>query len=98
MGRWKGHSNTCRALATLRGYRRRVRSDEGFGIGIVALQVDLDGGFEVGDASEDAAANGASMIRPKKRANRLSQETEVGVTCKWNRGCLAGDAFTLACL
>ena len=37
---------------------RRCGPDEGFGVGIVVLQVGFDGGLEVGDAPEDAASDG----------------------------------------
>jgi phage terminase large subunit GpA-like protein len=38
------------------------------------------------------------VMSPKKRSTRLSHEAEVGVKCRWKRGCLASHAFTLGCL
>ena len=32
------------------------------------------------------------------RSTRLSHELEVGVKCRWKRGCLASQALTLGCL
>ena len=38
------------------------------------------------------------VISAKNRSTRLSQEAEVGVKCRWKRGCLASHAFTSGCL
>ena len=54
-------------------FASRFGPDEGFGIGIVVVQVFHDGALELGDTLKDAAA--------EKRSTMLSQDAEVGV--KW---------------
>jgi len=34
------------------------------------------------------------VISAKKRSTMLSQEAEVGVKCKWKRGCALSQRFT----
>ena len=36
-----------------------------------------------------------SVISPKKRSTRLSQDAEVGVKCRWKRGCAASQLLHL---
>ena len=38
------------------------------------------------------------VISAKKRSTRLSQDDEVGVKCRWKRGCCASHAFTVGML
>ena len=59
-------------------------------------EISLDGGLQVGDRSEDAAADALPLIFEKKFSTALSQEAEVGV--KIQRGWLASQASTLGCL
>ena len=39
-----------------------------------------------------------SVISAKKRSTRLSQDAEVGVKCRWKRGCAASQRRTSAVL
>ena len=45
--------------------------DEGFGIGIVVLQVVFDGGFEVSDAAKHAAPNGILGDQAKEALDQI---------------------------
>ena len=62
------------------------------------LQIVVDGGFEFGDAMEDAAADAILRDQAEEAPDRLSQEAEVGVKCIGKRGWRASHAFTLGCL
>jgi hypothetical protein len=64
--------------------------------GIVVLQVSYDGEF--GDALEGAAAKAIRAISAKNRSSMLSQEAEVGVKCKWKRGCALIQRFAAGVL
>lgn len=45
--------------------------DERFGVGIVPVQAGFDASPELGGVAKQAEADGASVIRPKKRSTRL---------------------------
>ena len=72
--------------------------DEGVGAGIVLGQVNVDGGLEVGDRAEHATADAWRVILEKKFSTALSQEAEVGVKWKVQRGWRDSQADTLGCL
>ena len=72
--------------------------DEGFGVGIVVIEVLLDGGFEFGDALEDTAANAVLGDPAKETLDLIEPDPEVGVKCIWKRGCRLSHALTLSCL
>ena len=73
--------------------------DEGLGIGIMVFQVLHDGAPEFGDALEGAPRRMRfCVISAKKRSTMFSQEAEVGVKCKWKRGCALIQRFTAGVL
>ena len=39
-----------------------------------------------------------SVSSRNQRSTRFSHDEEVGVKCRWNRGCLSSQAFTSGCL
>ena len=59
---------------------------EGFGMGVVIVEEAIDRGLKVGHGSEDAAFEAAFGEDWKKPSTALSQEAEVGVKWKVQRG------------
>ena len=56
------------------------------GFGVVLLDVAADGVLEVGDGFEGAALKASTVIMEKNPSTALSQEAEVGVKWKVQRG------------
>lgn len=71
--------------------------DEWFRFVVAGGRVRLDRGDQVWHGIETAAAEGFVGQLPEP-STRLSQDEEVGVKWRWNRGCDAGQAFTPGCL
>ena len=61
-------------------------------------EVAVDGGLEVDQRAEDAAAQAARVMAEKKVSTAFSQEPEVGVWWKVQRSCRSSQARTLGCL
>jgi len=55
--------------------------DEGFGTGVVVVDVPLNGLDEFGDLVNTPRRNRWVVISRKKRSTMLSQDAEVGVKC-----------------
>jgi hypothetical protein len=72
--------------------------DEGFWFGIGFQDEAVDGGLEIADGSEDAANEPPLVSLAKKVSTALSQDAEVGVKWKVQRGCRASHSRTLGCL
>ena len=60
--------------------------DERFGALVVLIEVAVDGGLEMDQRVEGAALQAAAGQRGKKVSTALSQEQEVGVKWKVQRG------------
>jgi hypothetical protein len=71
---------------------------EGFRVGVVMIEEAIDGGLEVGDGSEDAALETAFGQGGEKALDALSQEAEVGVKWKVQRGWRASHFRAAGCL
>ena len=71
---------------------------KGFSVGIVLVEVAVDGRLKVGDGLEGTAPMRHRVRAEKKFSTALSQEPEVGV--KWNiqRGWRASHSRTFGCL
>ena len=61
-------------------------------------EISIDSGLQVGDRAEEATADALPGILEKKLSTALSQEAEVGVKWKVQRGWRASQASTLGCL
>ena len=61
-------------------------------------EISVDGGLEVDDRMEDAAADALAGDLEKKLSTALSQEAEIGVKWKVQRGWRDRQAHTLGCL
>jgi hypothetical protein len=72
--------------------------DEWFWIGVVLRDEAIDGGFKVVDGSEDAAHQAPAREFGEEPSTALSQDAEVGVKWKVQRGWQASHARTLGCL
>ena len=75
-----------------------LHDDEGLGVGVVLGEVAVDGGLQVDQRAEHAAAEAAAGHGEKKVSTALSQEPEVGVKWKVQRGWRSSQAMTLGCL
>jgi len=75
------------------GWSRRVP-----GIIIVFLQVAADRGLQVGDRSEDAAADALAGHLREEAFHGIEPGPGGGVKWKTQRGWRAGQALTLGCL
>ena len=62
------------------------RPDEERGVGVVLVEVVIDGHLQVDDGVEHATTYALRVISAKKRSTRLSQDADVGVKCMWKRG------------
>jgi hypothetical protein len=72
--------------------------DEGLGIIVGLGDEAMDGGLEVVDGTKDAALEPALTELAKKVSTALSQEQDLGVKWKVQRGCRASQASTTGCL
>ena len=71
----------------------------GFRIGVVLRDEAIDGGSKIVDGSEDTAYQApARRSLAKKTSTALSQDAEVGVKWKVQRGIARHHARTLGCL
>ena len=61
---------------------RRFGPDEGFGVGIVMVEVFVDGSFKLWNGGEDAASDAFLGDQAEEALDLMSQEAEVGVKCR----------------
>ena len=71
---------------------------EGLAAVVVAVDEAADGGGEVFDAGEAAAADGWRVMMPKKISTMFSHDPLVGVKCRVIRGLRCSQAPTVGCL
>jgi hypothetical protein len=71
---------------------------KGLRVGVVIIKEAVDSGLEVGDGSEDAALETTLGQDGEKPSTALSQEAEVGVKWKVQRGWRASHFRAAGCL
>ena len=71
---------------------------EGNGVGVVLIEVVVDGHLQIGDGMEHASTDAFSGDFGEEALDQIEPGADVGVKCMWKRGWRANHALTLECL
>ena len=71
---------------------------ERLGRAVALAQIALDGGLEIGNGAENAAAQAFIGQFGEQPLDQIKPEAEVGVKCMGKRGCRASQRRTCGCL
>src|SRR5438552_16835103 len=72
--------------------------DEGLWIAVMFIEVAVHGGLQIDDGAEDPSSQAHAGQSGEEFSTALSQELEVGVKWKVQRGWRMSQAWTLGCL